>query len=98
MAIINRRTFSAERGKLQEAIDLLRQAAKGARYSYRICSSYYGVFDAITLEVEFESIAQMEEAWAEINAGPGMAEFMSKWQVAAKSGGTNEVWVLEARG
>lgn len=98
MSIINRRTFSAERGKLEEAVDLLRQEAKGSPYPYRICSSYYGVFDAITLEVEFESIAQMEAAWAEINAGSGMAEFMNKWQAAAKSGGNNEVWVLEAHG
>ncbi len=97
MTIINRRTFSAERGKLQEAIDLLRRASQGARYPYRICSSYYGTFDAITLEVEFESIAQMEEAWAEINVQPGMAEFMPKWYAATQSGGANEVWIVEAK-
>ena len=97
MTIINRRMFVAERGKSQEAIELLCQTAKGSRYPYRICSSYYGAFDAIALEVEFESIAQMEEAWAEINAQPGMAEFMTQWYAATKSGGANEVWILEVQ-
>lgn len=97
MTIINRRTFTAERGKLQEAIELLREAAKGSRYPYRICSSYYGAFDDIALEVEFESIAQMEEAWAEINAQLEMAELMTQWYAATKSGGANEVWILEAQ-
>lgn len=84
--------------KFQEAIDLLRQAAKDARFPYRICSSYYGVFDALTLEVEFESIAQMEAAWAEINAQPGMAAFMTKWYAVTQSDGANEVWIVEAKG
>jgi hypothetical protein len=98
MTIINRRTFVAERGKFQEAIDLLRGATKGARHKYRICSSYYGAFDAIALEVEFESLAQMEEAWAEVNAQPEMAEFLNKWYAATQPGGSNEVWILEAQG
>lgn len=97
MTIINRRTFVAERGKFQEAIDLLRDATQDAHYKYRICSSYFGAFDAVALEVEFESIAQMEEAWADVNAQPEMAEFLSKWHTATKSGGSNEVWLLEAQ-
>lgn len=98
MTIINRRTYVADRGKFQEAIELLRGATKDARYKYRICSSYYGAFDAIALEVEFESVAQMEEAWAEVNAQPAMAEFLNKWYAATFSGGSNEVWSLEAQG
>jgi hypothetical protein len=98
MTIINRRTFVAERGKFQAAIDLLRGATQSARYKYRIDSAYYGAFDAIALEVEFESVAQMEEAWAEVNAQLEMAEFLNKWYAATQPGGSNEVWILEAQG
>ncbi len=98
MTIINRRTFIADRGKVQAVIDLLRTAAQDAHYPYRVCSSYYGAFDAVVLEVEFDSIAAMEEAWAEVNARPGMAEFMDKWYAVTCTGGSNEVWLLEGRG
>jgi hypothetical protein len=40
----------------------------------------------------------MEEAWAEVNAQPQMAEFPHKWDAATRSGGMNEVWILEAQG
>jgi hypothetical protein len=56
------------------------------------------VVDSLALEMEFESIAQMEEAWAEVNARPEMANIMSKWYATTQAGGTNEVWMLEAQG
>lgn len=96
MTVINRRTFLTEHGKFQEAIDILREGAKGIQYKYRICSSHYGTFDSLVLEMEFESIAQMEAAWTEINARTEMANIMSKWYIATQPGGTNEVWMLEA--
>jgi hypothetical protein len=98
MTVINRRTFMAEQGKLEGALAILREGTKGSQYKYRIYSSYYGTFDTLALEIEFESVAQMEAAWAEINARPEMADLMAKWYTATQAGGANEVWMLEAQG
>lgn len=63
MTIINRRTFVAERGKFQEAIDLLQGATKTARYKYRICSCYYGAFDATTTALQpYQGVAHSQLA------------------------------------
>jgi hypothetical protein len=47
MTVINRRTFLAEHGKFQEAIDILREAAKGIQYKYRIYSSHFALWDLL---------------------------------------------------
>lgn len=98
MTIINRRTFVAGRGKWLEAIELLSERAKDLGFRYRIYSSHYGSFDAIALEVEFESIGQMEDAWSVFFSASGVGEFMAKWYAATTTGGANEVWLLEANG
>ena len=98
MTIVNRRTFTVLHGKSQEAIDLLRREAQDSRYRYRIYSSLYGRFDEVVLEVEFESTAQMEAAWAEWGAQPTVQEFSVRWDAATEAHGRNEVWVLEGQG
>jgi hypothetical protein len=98
MTIVNRRTFTAARGKNQEAIDLLREGAKDSGTRYRILSSSYGRFDEIALEVEFETMAQMEQFWAEFDAAPGSMDLLARWNDLTEPGGLNEVWVLEAQG
>ena len=98
MTIVNRRTFTAARGKNQEAIDLLREGTKDSRTRYRILSSSYGRFDEIALELKFESMAQMEQFWAEFDADPSSTEVLARWNDLTEPGGRNEVWVLDAQG
>jgi hypothetical protein len=95
MTIVNRRTFVAGRGKTQEVLDLLREGAEGSTLRYRLYSSYFGKFDEIAMEVEFENLAHMEQAWAETNARLDAIDFWPRWVAATEAGGVNEVWVLE---
>ena len=98
MTVVNRRTFSASRGKLAEVVELLKAAAQDAPQTYRIYASYYGTFHQVVLEVEFTDMASMEAAWAEFDARPGTESFLAQWNTITEPGGTNEVWVLEAQG
>lgn len=96
MTIIDRRTFMAEHGKLEEALAALQEAGKEVGQRYRLYQSHYGTFDTLAFEVEFESIAAMEDFWNAMNAGPQMEDFMARWYTLVRPGGLNEVWVLAA--
>ena len=97
MTIVNRRTFIAGRGHVQEVVDMLKGEAN-YRFPYRIYSSHYGAFDRVVLEIQFEDVAQMEAGWAEWYASDASKEFTTRWVEITESGGTNEVWILEEKG
>lgn len=97
MTVVNRRTFTAARGKQDEVVDMLRGAAKSTGTTYRIYRSYYGRFDEVVVELEFDSMAQLEEMWAQFQGQPGSDDFFAKWN-AITLGGQNEVWTLDADG
>lgn len=94
---MNRRTFTAARGKQDVVVDLLKGAAKSTGVCYRIYRSYYGRFDEVVVELEFDSVAQLEAMWAKFQGQPGADDFFAKWN-AITVGGQNEVWTLEAEG
>jgi hypothetical protein len=97
MTVINRRTFMAEHGKLDEALTLLQGVGTGIPYTYRIYQSHYGTFDTLAFELEFASVAEMEAFWDATSAGPETVDFLSRWYALTRPGGTNEVWILVAR-
>jgi len=92
--IVNRRTFVAKRGHIEEACELL---AKERRHSgvvpgaMRIYVPEIAPFDTIVLELEFEDWEQYHRMWAEWS--PGEA-FWEKWYAVTEGGGTNAVWRL----
>lgn len=93
MTIVNRRTFNAKRGKLAEVVAMLK--AEKNDLVKRVYSSHYGTFDQAVLEVEFSSVAEMEERWAQWFQSDYAQEFVPRWLEITESGGTNEVWILE---
>lgn len=95
MTVVNRRTFIAKRGHLDEVVAMLKGEG-GDDPASRVYRSHYGPFDAVALEVEFESVAAMEQGWAEWYASPGGEQFMQRWLEITESGGSNEVWILES--
>jgi hypothetical protein len=97
MAVVNRRTFTAARGKQDEAVELLKGAAKSTGVRFRIYRSYYGRFDEIAVELEFDSVADLEAMWARFLSQSGADDFFARWN-ALTLGGQNEVWTLEADG
>jgi len=94
MKIVNRRTFIAKRGHVDEAVTLLK-GEEGGDIVSRVYRSHYGTFDAVALEVEFESVAAMEQGWAEWFASPVGEQVMKRWLEITEPGGSNEVWILE---
>ena len=94
--IINRRTFLATSGNFEAAISHLVNGMRQSSMKYRIMSSLYGTFSEVTLETEFDSVAQMQTAWDELNALPVVAEWMPRWYEVTQAGGRNEVLVVEA--
>ncbi len=94
--IINRRTFVATHGNHRAAVDLLTAAGANSPHQWRVYTSHFGTLDEVVLETEFDSMAQMLDAWDEISTRPTMSEFMQKWNPLIQSGGRNEVYVREA--
>jgi len=94
MTIVNRRTFVAKRGHIDEAVKLLK-GEEGGEIVSRVYRSHYGTFDAVALEVEFESVAAMEQGWADWYASPLGEQVMKRWLEITEPGGSNEVWILE---
>jgi hypothetical protein len=93
MTYVNRRTFIVNRGCMDEAVTMLRQASSDT--NSRIYRAHYGPFDTIAFEVEFANMAEMEQGWAAWSAKPEGATFMQRWLEITKSGGQNEVWIRE---
>ena len=95
MKIVNRRTFIAKRGHVDEAVALLK-GEEGGDIVSRVYRSHYGPFDTVALEVEIGSVEAMERGWAEWGATPEAEQFMKRWIEITEPGGTNEVWILES--
>ena len=95
--IVNRRTFSIKRPRMQETVDWLRARWKEFNHPHaiRVYTPNIASFDILTFEIEFESLAGYEKFWADFSARPETAEFMSKWYELTEGGGTNEIWTLE---
>jgi hypothetical protein len=55
-------------------------------------------YHTIVMELEFESMAEMEEFWVEFVADLDTPELMARWDAATQPGGCNEVWQLEGCG
>ncbi|MEZ4681299.1 MAG: hypothetical protein R2932_44500 [Caldilineaceae bacterium] len=67
MKIVNRRTYIAKRGHLDEMITMLK--AEETDLVKRVYRSHYGTFDTAVMEIEFASVAEMEERWAVVQIG-----------------------------
>ena len=80
-----------QHGHADEAVKLLK-AAKSSRA--RLPLSLHGTFDAVALEVEFESREAMERGWAEWGRQPSASNHETLAR-NHRTGGTNEVWILE---
>ncbi len=93
MTIVNRRTFVAKRGHLDEVIAILN--AEKTDLVKRLYRSHYGAVNLAVMELEFASVAEMEERWEQWHQSEHAQSFTPRWREITESGGTNEVWILE---
>ena len=95
MMLMNRRTFIAKRGCLQEAAALLKKevAKVNSLKGVHIYVSNIGPFDTIATEFEVKDLVEYQEVlkeWGEV-ATP---EFWEKWYSLTETGGSNEIWTV----
>jgi hypothetical protein len=92
--IVDRRTFIVDRGRMETAVGMLTAQRADAPHAYRIYTPIIGPFDRITVELEFESLAELEQFWNGWFARPETATFFERWHQLSLSGGENTVWQL----
>ncbi len=95
MTVVNRRTFIAKRGHVNEVVDMISNEDAEAPERVRIYVSHYGRFDTVAMELEFSSVDEMEQAWTRWYASDHGKEFLERWHAITETGGTNEVWMLK---
>jgi hypothetical protein len=93
MTIVNRRTFIAKPGHLDEVVKMLK--GDEGNLVQRVYRSHYGTFNVAVLEVEFNSVAEMEDLWTGWFQSDAAQKFHQRWNEITEPGGTNEVWILE---
>ena len=94
--LVNRRTFTAQKGKLEEAAAFLKEAIQrlGFPHATRVLVADLGPFDTLVEEFEFETLAEYERFMQQIGSKL-TAEDWAKWHSLTLSGGTNEIWQLK---
>ncbi len=75
--IIERWEFKIKPGHLEEAKEVLLSINWGR--PYRLFESEVGELYRLTSEIEFESMAEMEQAWNGIESTPEFEGFLKKW-------------------
>ena len=95
--LVNRRTFNVKKGRMSEAVALLkagREQFSSCAHAFRMYTPETGSWDVLAAEWEYESLEEYERDWAEWGATPESAAQMEKWYDLTERGGTNEIWRL----
>jgi len=91
--IVNRRTFIAKKGHMDEAIAMMKRiwAEMDPQRRVRFYRSSLGPFDTIVWEAEYDSLTEYDKAMAAVDPR-WMAENLPKWHAVTEVGGANEIW------
>jgi hypothetical protein len=94
--LVNRRTWVVKRGRMEEALELLKAEGKriGSPPVMRLYAPNIGASDLLALEFEYESLEAYEKWSAEYFASPEAAAFQQKLYELTEVGGANEFWAL----
>jgi hypothetical protein len=79
--IVQRITYTLKPGCMQEAVAMVTAEIEKEPppHAVRVYSPGTGSWDEITLEFEFESVAQSDEHWEQWLAKPGTTEYLAKF-------------------
>jgi len=75
--IVERWTHTIKAGRVEEAIELLKSYNWGR--PYKLFRSKVGVLRQLITEVEFESMAEIEQVWNKIESTSEYSAFLEKW-------------------
>ena len=90
--IVERMTFVAKPGRMDEMVELLKEAWGfwDQPPTYRIYRPITGPGGVLHQDIEFEDFAAREEFWADGTSKPGWPELIKKWRELIDTGGTTE--------
>jgi hypothetical protein len=92
--IVQRITVHIKPGKINEAVELAKQARRRWSIPGRLYSSIYGTFNTVVLDFEAENQAELDKYWEETFADEEWGAFLAKWDALHVAGDTNELWNL----
>ena len=92
--IVDRLVFRIKVGKLDEAIEIAKEAGRLSPMPGRIYSAAYGSANTIVFENEFKDQAELEKLWAQFMAMEEMAPVFTKWSELVEEHTTTELWNL----
>jgi len=90
--IVNRMTHVVKRGRMDEAVALIKELGEKRGEQGRIFVCQYGATNRLAIELEAESLAELEKGWTEWLASPEAAPFYEKWYDLTETDVTNEIW------
>ena len=92
---INRRTNKVKPGAMEELVKLTKAEIERTKSKATVYTAYFGPYDVIVFDFEFESLEAYQKFWDEWFASPEGDRFMEKYNTLVESGGSNELWNVE---
>ena len=79
--IVQRITYTLKPGRMPQALAMVSAEIERVSppHAVRVYSPGTGSWDEITLELEFESVAESDEFWEQYRANPGTSEYLAKF-------------------
>jgi hypothetical protein len=80
---------------MPEAVELVKAEVERARMKARIHTPRISPTHVLTVDVEFEGVAECDAFWSQWMASPEGIAFLEKWIPLVESDGIVEIWDLE---
>ena len=96
--IVERFTVPIKPGKMEEAVNLLKDGRKNIWPEFSNCRIYSPNFsdnDTVVISSDFEDIVEHRDLWEIVGAKKEFDEFLQKWNEVVTGGGTHQIWNLE---
>ncbi|MFN2203957.1 MAG: hypothetical protein ACK2UO_22360 [Caldilineaceae bacterium] len=92
--IVDRRTFIAKPGKVEELVEVLKSGAEhmASRPPFRVYSAMVGTGSGVVLELEFDDLNHYERWWEEWSAAPESAAVLERFDSLRAPEWKSELW------
>jgi len=92
---INRRTNKVKPGAMGEVVKLAKAEIERTGTKATVYTPYFGPYDVVVFDFEFESLDAYRKKWEEWFASPEADRYMKKFRTLVEPGGSNELWNVE---
>ena len=89
---VNRRAYKILPKNYDKVKKLLLAERERVGGTFKICTSSFGPYDTILVDIEFESYEAYQKFSSSYPATPESVQFVEKMNPLIETGGTNEFW------